>query len=167
MKSSTLIRFGAVLAFAGAIGALGGLALAEQPSVAPVAVPAGVRPPGVHPTPSPRYFRTGGPYLGQSAAIDLASAVATTPVTRSEAHLLSYGEIVAWIGSENLYYDRGREMYLVGVSGAYVPRTPSIAEPITCNSYFEVIDATDGTVLSVGCGGSSTWPANLPAVFTH
>lgn len=81
--------------------------------------------------------------------------------------MLSNGEIVVWIASENLYYDRGREMYVVAISGAYVPRTPSITDAIVCNSCSEVIDATDGSVLSIGCGGSAAWPTNLPAVFAH
>ena len=83
---------------------------------------------------------------------------------------MSYGEVVAWIGSENLYYDRAREMYVVVVSASFEPRLGPVQEPyatpVVCNSYFMVMDATDGTVLSVGCGGPSPWPLKLPPGFS-
>ncbi len=82
---------------------------------------------------------------------------------------MTYGDVVAWIGSENLFYDRGREMYVVAVSASFEPRLDPVQEPdaktVVCNSYFMVMDATDGSVLSVGCGGPTPWPPKLPSVF--
>jgi hypothetical protein len=84
---------------------------------------------------------------------------------------MSYGDVVAWIGSENLYYDRSREMYVVAISAAFEPKGSVLQEPnatpVICGSYFIVMDATDGTVLTIGCGGPSPWPMTLPPVFSR
>jgi hypothetical protein len=82
---------------------------------------------------------------------------------------MSYGDVVAWIGSENSYYDRGREMYVVAVSAPFEQKLSDIqnATPVVCHSYFVVMDATDATVLSVGCGGPTPWPARLPPTFSR
>lgn len=130
----------------------------------------GIRAPGDHPRPTPRFFSSGGPYLSDLRAIEIARAAASGPIARAEAHMMSYGEVVRWIGSENLYYDRAREMYVVAVSASFEPRLGPLQEPnatpVVCNSYFVVIDATDATVLSVGCGGPSPWPLKLPSQFS-
>ncbi len=156
---------------------VGGLALANQSqsaSTSPVLTQTfAVRSPGVHPRPSPRFYQTGGPFVGEAQALTRARGIRIpgSPVAREEVHLMSYGEVVRWIGSENLYYDRGREMYVVAVSGAYEPRLSPLqqpnATPLICNSYFMVMDATDGTVLSVGCGGAAAWPVSLPSPFSR
>jgi hypothetical protein len=157
-----------LIAAAGLI-AIGGFALAVQAPTGPLAQGPGIHSPGVHPIPTARYFGTGGPLLGELAAVQIARTMAIGPTGRTEAHLMTYGEVVTWIGSENLYYDRSREMYVVAVSGAYEgrpgPRQQANPAPSPCNSYFAVIDATDGTVLSAGCGGPSAWPERLPTVF--
>lgn len=152
----------------------GGLALANQSQSAatPVALTApSVRPPGDHPRPTPRFYRTDGPFVGDAQALARARGLRTPSslVAREEVHLMTYGDVVAWIGSENLYYDRGREMYVVAVSASFEPKLSPVqqpnATPVVCNSYFMVMDATDGTVLSVGCGGPTPWPLKLPPVF--
>ena len=159
-----------VLAAAALVAGVGSVALAHNAPV-PAALPAAPGGPPALPLATPRYFGSGGPYLGLSAALLLAHKAASGPVSRDEAHLMSYGDVVAWIGSENLYYDRGREMYVVAVSARYQGRGAGLEQPgvasAVCNSYFEVIDATDGTVLSIGCGGPSAWPSRLPAGFSR
>ena len=139
----------------------------------PVALMApSVRQPGDHSKPTARFYRTGGPFVGDAQALARARElrIPGSPVAREEVHLMSYGEVVAWIGSENLYYDRAREMYVVVVSASFEPRLGPVQEPyatpVVCNSYFMVMDATDGTVLSVGCGGPSPWPLKLPPGFS-
>ncbi|HEV8656282.1 MAG TPA: hypothetical protein VGR85_12300 [Candidatus Limnocylindria bacterium] len=130
-----------------------------------------MRPPGDHPRPTPRFYRSGGPFVGEAQALARARGlrIAGSAVAREEVHLMSYGDVVAWIGSENSYYDRGREMYVVAVSASFEPKLSAIQEPnatpVVCKSYFMVMDATDGTVLSVGCGGATAWPVKLPSVF--
>jgi hypothetical protein len=147
---------------------LAGLALARSGSLSMPQPAAPVVGPKL-PLATPRFFESDGPYLGDALALQYAHAVAVGPVTRDEAHLMTYGDVVAWLGNQNLLYDRSREMYVVAVSGRYEPRGAGLSgsgpDPV-CNSYFEVIDATDGTVLSLGCGGAGTWPANLPPVFS-
>ena len=152
----------------------GGLALANQSQLAPtpVAVTApSVRPPGEHPRPTPRYYPSGGPLVGEAQTLARARGLRMpgSAVAREEIHLMTYGDVVAWMGSENLYYDRGREMYVVAVSASFEPRLDPVQEPdatpVVCNSYFMVMDATDGSVLSVGCGGPTPWPRKLPPVF--
>jgi hypothetical protein len=148
-----------------------GYALANpQSAPTPAALMApSVRPPGLHPRPTPRFYRSGGPFVGEAQALARARGlrIAASPVAREEVHLMSHGDVVAWIGSENSYYDRGREMYVVAVSAPFEQKLSDIhnATPVVCHSYFVVMDATDGTVLSVGCGGAASWPHNLPAVF--
>jgi len=167
-----LLGAGIALAFLSA----GGLALARQSPSAPTPValtPPSVRPPGEHPRPTPRFFRSGGPFVGEAQALARARGlrIAGSPVVREEVHLMSYADVVAWIGSENLYYDRSREMYVVAVSASFEPRLSPLQQPnaipTVCNSYFMVMDATDGTVLSVGCGGPTPWPLKLPPVFSR
>ena len=167
----TLVAAGIGLALISA----GGLALAQQSqsTPTPVALTApSVRPPGVHPRPTPRFYRSGGPFVGEAQALARARGLRITgsPVAREEVHLMTYEDVVAWIGSENSYYDRGREMYVVAVSAPFEPKLSNLQEPnatpVVCRSYFMVMDATDGTVLSVGCGGAAAWPVKLPAMFS-
>jgi hypothetical protein len=125
------------------------------------------------PLAGPKFFHSGGPYIGEQRALDSAGARANGPIAREEVRQLSYGAVVAWLGSENLYYARDREMYVAAISARFeggdsngALRQPG-ATPIVCNSYFVVIDATDGTVLTLGCGGPGSWPNRLPAVFQN
>lgn len=159
-----------------ALVSAGGLALAKQSQTAPtpvsLAAPS-VRPPGEHPRPTPRFYQSGGPFVGEAQALARARGLRSpsSSVAREEVHLMTYGDVVVWLGSENLYYDRGREMYVVAVSASYEPRLSPVQEPnatpVVCNSYFIVMDATDGTVLSAGCGGRTAWPVKLPSVFSR
>ncbi len=156
-----------------ALAAAGGLALANQSPSAPTALltAPSVRPPGEHPRPTPRFYRTGGPFVGEAQALARARGlrIAGSLVAREEIHLMAYADVVVWLGSENLYYDRAREMYVVAVSAPFEPKLSPVqdpnAAPVVCNSYFMVMDATDATVLSVGCGGPTAWPVRLPSVF--
>jgi hypothetical protein len=163
-------------AIALALISAGGFAVANQSQSTPTSVALtapSMRLPHELPQPTPRFYRTGGPFLGDTQALARARGlrIPGSPVAREEVHLMSYGDVVAWIESENLYYDRGREMYVVAVSASFRPKVPPVQEPnatpIVCNSYFVVMDATDGFVLSVGCGGPTAWPVKLPPVFSR
>jgi hypothetical protein len=172
MATRSQLRHPIIITVAGVVllAAIGSMALARS-SPQSIALPPAVGGPPALPLATAQFFRTGGPYLGDLSALQIAEASALSPVGRTEVHLMSYGDVVAWIRSENLYYDRGREMYVAAISARYEGRGAGLEQPrsspAVCNSYFVVLDATTGTVLSIGCGGPGAWPSNLPAVFSH
>ena len=75
------------------------------------------------PLASPKFFRSDGPYIGEQRALDAARARASGPIAREEVHLLSYGAVVEWLASENLYFDTARESMLPRLARATTPAT--------------------------------------------
>jgi len=119
------------------LAAIGSMALARS-SPRPIALPPAVGGPPALPLATAQFFHTGGPYLGDISALQIAEASALSPVGRAEVHLMSYDDVVAWIRSENLYYDRSREMYVAAISARYEGRGAGLEQPgsspAVCNS---------------------------------
>jgi len=156
-------RTGAV----GLIGLLAGLAAAAFVAGSGLAAPTAplqTPPPITYPT--PRFAHSGGPYIGETRALSIASGLSTAPVTRQDVRLVNYMDVVAFLGSVNRYYEPTREMYFVVTSGGWsADRGPR--DPVTpCIAYITVIDATNGDVLEAGCPETGVaWPRTLPAAF--
>jgi hypothetical protein len=133
---------------------------------------------GAIPTAAPLLRATGGPYIGESKATQIAESI-TSPAAlgkaaseqrRTEVRALTYGDIVIWTGANTHTIASAREVYLVVVSA---PVSPGIARGFVrpgsspradCGWYAVVVDATDGTKLSFYCGPGA-WPDRLPPQF--
>ncbi len=117
--------------------------------------------PSVRPSPEPPILRpTGGPYVGEGAALRIAAEVARGPVAKQDVRFMRYRDVVAFTGNRTFTIDLDREVYFVVTSATFVGRDGS---PI-CASYMAVIDATTGDGLSVICGDGA-WPSRLPTAF--
>lgn len=142
--------------------------LSLVPSVAsPVSGPP-QPPPSFDPVPPPPIFLpTGGPFIGDAKAMQIAAGLRTpaTPLGRQDVRLMRYGEIASFAGSTTLTIDPAREFYFVVTSAPWVG-THGRRGPVACGSYMTVVDATEGTVRGQICGGPDTWPANLPNAFS-
>lgn len=144
-----------------AVGAAAGtVALADPPGPIPI-VPRPPIIPQVNAAPQvPLLQATGGPYIGDAAALAAATKIARGPIGRQELRFLRYRDWVAFTGDRTTTIDLDREVYVVVTSGTFVGRSGSP----TCASYIAVIDASTGDGLSVMCG-QGTWPTRLPDAF--
>lgn len=155
-----------LIAAAAAVLLLGGAAAATTITVptgfiqiTPVTAPT----PSLRPVPEPPVFpRTGGPYIGERAALDVAAQSARGPLLKQDVRLMTYRDVVAFTANRTMTIDLDREVYFVVTSAAFVGRH---GEP-TCASYMTVVDATSGVGFSVICG-DAVWPSRLPIAFSH
>lgn len=111
-------------------------------------------------TEAPIFKSTGGPYIGEAAALAAAAKIAHGPIARQEVRFLKYRDWVTFTGDRTTTIDLDREVYVVVTSGTFIGRSGSP----TCESYLAVLDATTGDGLSVMCG-QGTWPSRLPDAF--
>jgi hypothetical protein len=155
--------FAAAIATAAlALVGLGAFALANDEPPGGIKMPGGPRPtPLVNVIPEPPMFpATGGPFIGEQAALNAATEIAHSPVARQDVRFMRYRDVVAFTGNRTHTIDLDREVYFVVTSGTFVGRH---GQP-TCLSYTAVIDATTGVGLSVSCGDGA-WPSRLPLAF--
>ena len=126
---------------------------------------------GDRPTASPAKPAAAGPLIGEAkakevAGSEVAASRAAAPVTRQETMLLPYKAIAAFSGATMHTVDPDRLFYYVVTSGgAFQSRGGMGADPMTCGSFVTIVDAVDGTVLALGCGGIGPWPDRLPPGF--
>jgi hypothetical protein len=153
-----LVVLAASTILAGAAVAASNLApVASNIQTQPIAAPTPIA--RAQPDP-PEYVRTGGPYIGERAALERAAKSAQGVVSKQDIRLMTYGDVVAFTGNRTYTIGLDREVYFVVTSATFVGRGGSP----TCLSYMAVIDATTGDGFSVICGVGA-WPAALPAAF--
>ena len=123
-------------------------------------------PPGPLANPAPPLFMpTGGPYIGENAAVEIAKSRASGASTRELVALLKYKDIVAWTQSQTSTIDLGREVYLVVLAAPFQTRAGRFSPPTMCAWYAAVVDASTGQILALRCGPGA-WPTSLPAGVT-
>jgi hypothetical protein len=125
------------------------------------------------PVPNPSTFvpapvellHTGGPYIGEAAALARAATFTLGNVMRQEVHMLNYSVVSQYLGSDDSRVAQDREMYFVITSAPYVTRGSPETSPVTCQSFIAVFDATTGDPFVAGCEGAASWPARVPPGF--
>jgi len=141
-----------------------GAPVAAQPQNPTIAIASAS---GVDVTPLQPKLPSGGPYIGVERAMELARLQATGPITRQEVRFMRYGEISAFLGPIVHTLHADREFYAVVTSARHQMRPNPAGPGAICNSYFTFIDATDGTVFALTCGGADLWPKRLPPAFLN
>jgi len=115
---------------------------------------------------SPSFTHAGGGYISTEQAVSRAAAFATRgPITKQEVHLLTKGEVDAWLGSDDANVAKDREVYVVILQTPYVPDRGMFAQT-GCGYLIAVIDAVTAQVHGIGgCGrplGTGNWPVSPP-----
>jgi hypothetical protein len=170
MNAGTRLVLGGIVAL---VLLFASAALAASPPVLTATTsPAASMPPrpSYVPNATPNRVRSGGPYIGEARALEIARELAGRKASpgRTAVQMLRFADITAWqAGAVSLTIDPLREVYLTVISAPYEPSHGLVhpgASPRVCGWYATVIDATDGTKLQLLCGDGE-WPTSLPAAF--